>query len=117
MIGKIIPDLDGKLNGIAVRVPVKCGSLLDLTCTLECEVDVQQVNAALHQYAEGAMKGILVADDGPLVSSDIIGTQASAIVSTQDTQVMGGHLVKVLAWYDNEWAFSHRCVDMMTRMR
>lgn len=117
MIGKIIPDLDGKLNGIAVRVPVKCGSLLDLTCTLEREVDVQQVNAALHQYAEGAMKGILVADDGPLVSSDIIGTQASAIVSTQDTQVMGGHLVKVLAWYDNEWAFSHRCVDMMTRMR
>lgn len=116
MIGKIIPELDGKLHGIAVRVPVKCGSLLDLTCTVERDTDAEQVNAALRKHAEGAMKSILSVDDGPLVSSDIIGTTESAIVSSEDTKVLGGNLVKVLAWYDNEWAFSRRCVDMMTKM-
>lgn len=116
MIGQIIPDLDGRLDGIAVRVPVKCGSLLDLTCTLAKEVSMDRINVAFRKQAEGAMKGILAVDDSPLVSSDIIGTEDSAIVSSEDTQVIGERLVKVLAWYDNEWAFSRRCVDMMKRM-
>lgn len=116
MIGKIIPELEGKLDGLAVRVPVKCGSLLDLSCTVEAETNAQAVNEALRRWAEGSMKGILEVDDASLVSSDIIATEASATVSTEDTQVIGGRFVKILAWYDNEWAFSRRCVDMMMRM-
>lgn len=116
MIGQIIPDLDGKLHGLAVRAPVKCGSLLDLTCTVEKETSVEQVNDALRKWAQGPMKGILAVEDAPIVSSDIIGTEESATVSAQDTHVIGGQLLKILAWYDNEWAFSRRCVDMMARM-
>ncbi len=116
MIGKILPDLDGRLHGLAVRAPVKAGSLLDLTCTVERETTAEQVNDALRAQAEGPMKGILAVEDAPIVSSDVIGTAESAIVSSQDTQVLGGHLLKILAWYDNEWAFSRRCVDMMARM-
>lgn len=116
MIGKIIPELQGKLNGLAVRAPLKCGSLLDLTCVLEKEASAEDINRAFREYADGPMQSILAVDDGPLVSSDIIGTEESAIVSSQDTQVLGGRLAKVLAWYDNEWAFSRRCVDMMMRM-
>ncbi len=116
MIGQIIPDLDGKLDGLAVRVPVKCGSLLDLTCTVAKETDAAGVNGALRKWSEGPMKGILAVEERPVVSSDIIGTEHSSIVSARDTQVLGGRLLKVLAWYDNEWAFSRRCVDMMKRM-
>lgn len=116
MIGRIIPELDGRLNGLAVRAPVKCGSLLDLTCTVEQETDAGRVNEAFRRRAEGPMKGILAVEDAPIVSSDVIGTEASAIVSAQDTQVIGGRLVKILAWYDNEWAFARRCVDMIARM-
>jgi glyceraldehyde 3-phosphate dehydrogenase len=115
-IGRIIPALDGKLQGLAVRAPVKCGSLLDLTCTTEKETSAEEVNQVLRKWASGPMRGILSVDDAALVSSDIIGTEESAIVSSQDTRVIGGHLLKVLAWYDNEWAFSRRCVDMMMRM-
>lgn len=116
MIGKIIPELEGKMNGLSVRAPVKCGSLLDLTCLVQKETSADQVNDALRQQAGGPMGSVLCVEDEPLVSSDIIGTEHSAIVSAQDTQVVGGRLVKVLAWYDNEWAFSRRCVDMMARM-
>ena len=82
-----------------------------------CEVEAEQVNQALRDRANGPMRGILAVDDRPIVSSDIIGTEESAIVSAQDTQVIGRHLLKVLAWYDNEWAFSCRCLDMIERMR
>jgi glyceraldehyde 3-phosphate dehydrogenase len=116
MIGEIIPELEGKLQGLAVRAPVKCGSLLDLTCTVERETTAEGVNDALRKWAEGPMKGILAVDDSASVSSDIIGTNESAIVSSRDTQVVGPRFIKVLAWYDNEWAFSRRCVDMITRM-
>ncbi len=116
MIGKIIPELDGKLHGLAVRAPVKCGSLLDLTCTVERETTAEQINDAFRKAARGPMKGILAVEDQPIVSSDVIGTEESAIVSSQDTQVIGGRFLKVLAWYDNEGAFSRRCVDMMMRM-
>lgn len=116
MIGQIIPDLAGRLNGIAVRTPVKCGSLLDLTCTLAADADVERINEAFREQANGSMKGVLAVDDSPLVSSDIIGREESAIVTSLDTQLIGDRFAKVLAWYDNEWAFSRRCVDMMQRM-
>ena len=116
MIGKIIPELEGKLHGLAVRVPVKCGSLLDLTCTVERDTSAERVNDLLRKWARGPMKGILAVEDRPIVSSDVIDTMESAIVSTEDTQVIGGRLIKVLAWYDNEAAFARRCVDMMARM-
>lgn len=116
MIGQIIPDLDGRLDGIAVRAPVKTGSLLDLTCILAADADGERINEAFRERANGSMKGILAVDDSPLVSSDIIGREESAIVTSQDTQLIGDRFVKMLAWYDNEWAFSRRCVDMMQRM-
>lgn len=116
MIGQIIPDLAGRLNGIAVRTPVKCGSLLDLTCTLASDADVERINDAFRVQANGPMEGVLAVDDAPLVSSDILGREESAVVTSQDTQLIGDRFVKVLAWYDNEWAFSRRCVDMMQRM-
>ncbi|WP_199490994.1 type I glyceraldehyde-3-phosphate dehydrogenase [Marinobacter vulgaris] len=116
MIGQIIPDLDGRLDGIAVRAPVKAGSLLDLTCLLAADADGERINDAFRERANGSMKGILAVDDSPLVSSDIIGREESAIVTSQDTQLIGDRFIKLLAWYDNEWAFSRRCVDMMQRM-
>lgn len=116
MIGKIIPELEGKLEGLAVRVPVKCGSLLDLTCTVERETSAVHVNDLLRKWSRGPMKGILAVEDRPIVSSDVIDTVESAIVSAEDTQVIGGRLIKVLAWYDNEGAFARRCVDMMLTM-
>ncbi|MFU8815502.1 MAG: type I glyceraldehyde-3-phosphate dehydrogenase [Pseudomonadales bacterium] len=115
-IALVMPELEGRLDGMAVRVPVICGSLLDLTCTVEKQVTAESVNDALRRWADGSMKGILQVEDAPIVSGDVIGTEFSAIVSPGDTKVRGEHLVKVLAWYDNEWAFSRRCVDMMERM-
>src|SRR5690606_12077316 len=115
-ISLVMPELENKLDGLAVRVPVSCGSLLDLTCSVERETSVDAVNEALRRWAGGSMQGILAVEEAPIVSKDIIGTEFSAIVSPGDTKVMGGRLVKVLAWYDDEWAFSRRCVDMMTRM-
>lgn len=116
MIGKIIPQVEGKLDGLAIRAPVKCGSILDLTCVVEKDTDPKAVNAAFRDQARGSMRGILAVEDEPLVSSDILGTEHSAIVSARDTHVIDERMVKVLAWYDNEWAFSRRCVDMMMRM-
>ena len=116
MIGKIIEDLDGKLDGMAVRAPIKCGSLLDLTCAVHQETTAGELNDTFRRWAAGPLESILVVEDAPIVSSDVIGTEASAIISSRDTQVIGGRFLKVLAWYDNEWAFARRCLDMMTRM-
>jgi glyceraldehyde-3-phosphate dehydrogenase type I len=116
-IGTIMPELDGKLDGLAVRVPVPTGSLLDLTCRVGKRVDAEMVNAAFRTWAEQRLEGVLLVQDAPIVSSDVVGDTHSAVVSPQDTLVMGdGDLVKVLAWYDNEWGFSRRCLDMMQRM-
>lgn len=115
-IGKILPDLDGKLDGMAMRVPVACGSIVDLTCVVEKETSIEQVNDAMRRQAEGPMKGVLQIAPAPLVSTDIIGNTHSAVFSSDDTFVKDGSLVKVLAWYDNEWAFSMRVVEMMGRM-
>lgn len=115
-IGLILPDLADRMHGCAVRAPLKCGSLLDLTCTLEKGTNVDEVNNAFRHWADGPLKGILAVDDRELVSSDIVGKPYSAIVTTKDTYMVGDKFLKVLAWYDNEWAFAQRCVDMMTRM-
>ena len=111
---KTIPSLAGKFDGIAIRVPVPCGSLTDLTCLLKKNVTVDQVNKAFIKFSKSPkMKGILDVSTQPLVSQDIVGTTASAIVDLLFTRVVGGNLVKVLAWYDNEWAYSGRLVEIV----
>lgn len=115
-IGLVIPDLKGKLDGMAVRVPVADGSLVDLTCILEKDTTVDEVNEKMRSAAEGPLKGILSIADDPVVSSDIIGDSHSSIFSPRDTRVMNGNMVKTLSWYDNEWGFSSRVVDMLRLM-
>jgi len=116
-IGKVIPELDGRLTGYSLRVPVPVVSIVDLSVTLKREVSVDEVNSALRQAAEsGPLSGILGYSDEPLVSSDYQGDPRSAIIDGLSTLVIGGRLVKVLAWYDNEWGFSNRLVDLALLM-
>lgn len=114
-VGKVIPELNGKLDGFALRVPVVDGSCVDLVAELKKEVTVDQVNGAIKSAAEGALKGILEYCDEPIVSSDIIGNPASSVFDSLCTMVMG-KTVKIVSWYDNEWAYSNRTVDMMEKM-
>jgi glyceraldehyde 3-phosphate dehydrogenase len=115
-IGEVIPELDGKLDGLALRVPVADGSIVDLTCVVSKPTTAKAVNELLEKRAAGSMKGVLRVTSEPLVSSDIIGDPHSSIVEATETRVQGGTLVKVLAWYDNEWGFSNRLADMLKRM-
>jgi len=109
-----LPDLKNKFDGMAVRVPVVCGSLADICVVLKKDVNEKQVNATFKKAAKSATyKGILEATEEPIVSSDVIGTTASAIVDLSFTKVVGGNMVKICAWYDNEWAYSHRLVEMV----
>ncbi len=114
-IGKVIPELEGKLDGFAVRVPVPVGSMVDLVVNVKKDVTVESVNAAMKKAAEGPMKGILVYCDEPIVSSDIINNPASSIFDSLLTMVKG-RVVKVISWYDNEWGYSNRTVDIMERL-
>jgi len=107
-----IPDLKGKFDGMAFRVPTIVGSACDLTAVLKKEVDAEKVNAALEKASENEMKGILQITDEALVSRDIVGNPYSSIVQKELTKVVGGNLVKIIAWYDNEWGYSCRLVDM-----
>ena len=112
-LGKVIPELDGRLTGYSLRVPVPVVSIVDLTVTLKREVTVAEVNAAFRKAAEsGPLQGILGYSDEPLVSSDYRGDPRSSIIDGLSTLVIGGRLVKILAWYDNEWGFSNRLVDL-----
>jgi len=118
-VGKVIPELEGKLNGFALRVPVPDGSVVDLVATLKKPVTVADVNAALKNAAEGKLRGILEYSEEPLVSTDIIGNPHSSIVDAQSTMTMpakGGNMVKVVAWYDNEWGYACRTVDLIARV-
>ncbi len=115
-VGKIIPELEGKLNGMATRVPTPTGSLIDLIVTLDKDVTVEQVNAAVKKAADGEMKGILEYCDDPIVSVDIIHNPHSSIFDAQSTMVIGGNMVKVLSWYDNEWGYSCRVVDLIGKL-
>ncbi len=101
---------------MALRLPVACGSILDLTCVVEKATSVHEVNDTLKRWSVGPMKAVLEIAEAPIVLRDIIGNPASSIVSPQDTFVMDGTLVKVLTWYDNEWGFSNRVVDMLRRL-
>jgi glyceraldehyde 3-phosphate dehydrogenase len=114
-VGKVIPALKGRLDGISLRVPVKDGSVVDLTAVLSKEVTVPQVNAALRAAAEGPLSKYVRYTEDPIVSSDIVGDPASCIVDGLCTQA-NGTLVKVLGWYDNEWGYSSRCIDVLEAM-
>lgn len=116
-LGKVIPELDGRLTGYSLRVPVPVVSIVDLTVTLERDVTVEEVNNAFREAAAaGPLKGILGYSDEPLVSSDYQGDPRSSIIDGLSTLVIGGNMVKILAWYDNEWGFSNRLVDLALMM-
>ena len=116
-IGKVIPELDGRMTGYSLRVPVPVVSIVDLTVTLARDVTVEEVNAAfLKASQEGPLQGILGYSDEPLVSSDYRGDPRSSIIDGLSTLVIGGNMVKILAWYDNEWGFSNRLVDLALLM-
>lgn len=116
-LGKVIPELDGRLTGYSLRVPVPVVSIVDLTVTLKRDVTAEEVNAAFREAAaSGPLKGILGYSDEPLVSSDYQGDPRSSIIDGLSTLVIGGNLVKILAWYDNEWGFSNRLVDLTRLM-
>mgnify|MGYP001482764584 CR=1 FL=1 len=112
----MLPDLKGKLTGISLRVPVAAGSVTDLVAVLKKDVKAEDVNAALRAAAEGPLKGILQYNEDPIVSSDIIGNPHSSIFDAPWTQAIGGNLVKVLSWYDNEYGYSNRTADLMLKI-
>jgi glyceraldehyde 3-phosphate dehydrogenase len=111
-VGLVIPSLKGKLTGIAMRVPVVTGSVVDLTVDLAKPATVEQINAAVKAAADGPMKGILAYTEDPIVSTDIIGDAHSSVFAAPWTQVMQGDMVKVVSWYDNEWGYSCRTADL-----
>jgi glyceraldehyde 3-phosphate dehydrogenase len=116
-VGLVLPELKGRLNGLAVRVPTPNASLVDLVFNSRADLSVDAINAALRAAAaEGPLKGILGVSDGALVSADIIGDPRSSIADLPLTQVMGARTAKVLSWYDNEWGFSNRMVDLVRRL-
>jgi glyceraldehyde 3-phosphate dehydrogenase len=112
----ILPELAGKLDGVALRVPVPTGSIVDLICELSKEVTAEEVNLAMKKAADGPMKGILQYMEDPIVSVDVIQNSHSSIFDAPSTVVMGKNLVKVFSWYDNEWGFSCRMVEMLELM-
>ena len=115
-IGLVLPHLAGKLDGMAVRVPTPNVSLVDIVLETKAEVTSEAVNAALKAAADGPMKGILGFETRPLVSTDYIGNPHSSVVDAENTKVMGSHMLKILSWYDNEWGFSNRMIDLAKRL-
>jgi len=115
-VGEVIPELKGKLNGFALRVPVADGSIIDLTALLKRSVTKEEVNAAMKKAAEGELKGILEYTEDPIVSSDVVGNPVSSLFDAQCTMVMQDRMVKVVSWYDNEMGYSKRCVDLIRLM-
>jgi glyceraldehyde 3-phosphate dehydrogenase len=115
-VGRVLPSLAGKLDGLAMRVPVPDGSVVDLVALLRGKATVEKVNAAMKREAEGPMKGILEYSTVPLVSGDVIGKPASSIFDSLATQMVGEDWVKVISWYDNEWGYSCRVADLIERI-
>lgn len=115
-VGKVLPKLEGKLDGMAMRVPVPDGSTVDLVVELETDVTVEDVNRAVKEAAEGPLANIIQYTEDPIVSTDIIGNPHSSIFDASGTQVLGGNMVKVMSWYDNEWGYSNRVVDLIERL-
>jgi glyceraldehyde 3-phosphate dehydrogenase len=115
-IGLVIPELDGKLNGIAMRVPIPVGSIVDLTCRLQKDPSEDEINAAMKKAAQGKMKGILQYTEDPIVSGDVKGNPHSSIFDALSTMKIGKGFVKVLSWYDNEYGYSTRVVDLAEKL-
>ncbi len=115
-VGLVIPELKGKMDGFAMRVPTPDGSVVDLTCELNTEVSKEDINNAFKKAAEGPMKGILEFCEEPLVSADIIGNTHSSVVDSMLTQVINGRFVKVVSWYDNEFGYASRVADMIEKV-
>ena len=111
-VGLVLPELQGKLNGFAMRVPTRNVSVVDLTAHVDKDVSVEDVNGALTAAAEGPLAGVLAVEERPLVSIDFTGNPASSIVDLALTQVMDEEMVKVVSWYDNEWGYAQRCIDL-----
>ena len=111
-VGKVLPELNGKLNGMAMRVPTPNVSVVDLVAELEQRVEVEDVNRTLKAAAEGRLKGILAYSDEPLVSKDYNGDPHSSVIDALSTMVLDDSMVKVVSWYDNEWGYSNRCVEL-----
>ncbi|GGB35899.1 glyceraldehyde-3-phosphate dehydrogenase 1 [Lentibacillus populi] len=112
VVGKVLPELNGKLNGMAIRVPTPDGSIIDLVAELDKNVTAEEVNKAFAEAANGDLQGILEYTEDPLVSSDIVGNPHSSIFDSLSTMIMEDNMVKVVSWYDNEMGYSTRCVDM-----
>jgi len=115
-IGLVLPELDGKLDGLAMRVPVPDGSLVDLTVEVERDTSIEEINQAMRSAADGSLKNILSYCDEAIVSSDIIGNSHSSIFDSLLTQVLDGRMVKVISWYDNEWGYSTRVEELIGRL-
>jgi glyceraldehyde 3-phosphate dehydrogenase len=115
-VGKVIPDLKGKMDGVSIRVPVVDGSLVDLVAELKKNVTVEEVNAAVKKAAEGPLKNIVEYCEDPIVSVDVIGNPHSSIFDSLSTVVMDGNFVKVFSWYDNEWGYSCRTLDLVKKL-
>jgi glyceraldehyde 3-phosphate dehydrogenase (phosphorylating) len=115
-IGLVLPELEGKLNGVSVRAPVPIGSVVDLVCDVSRETSVDEVNAAVKEAAAGPLEGILSYTEDPIVSSDIVQDPHSAIFDAEQTMVIEGTMVKAVAWYDNEWGYSNRCVELAAKV-
>ena len=115
-VGLVIPELDGKLNGMAMRIPTPTGSIVDFTVRLAKKASVEDIHAAMKAASEGRMKGILGYTDEPIVSADIKGTSYSSVYDSLLTMTIGNGFVKVLSWYDNEWGYSTRVVDLMQKL-
>ncbi|MDP7109310.1 MAG: type I glyceraldehyde-3-phosphate dehydrogenase, partial [Nitrospinaceae bacterium] len=112
-VSLVLPELKGKLDGMAIRVPTPNVSIVDFVADVEKETSVDEVNTMFQEAARGSLKGILRYEEAPLVSIDFNGNDASSIIDSQSTKVIGGRLVKVLAWYDNEWGYSSRVRDLL----
>jgi glyceraldehyde 3-phosphate dehydrogenase len=115
-VGLVLPELNGKLNGIAVRAPVAIGSVVDLVCEVARETDAEEINGAFKDAAAGPLAGILSYTEDPIVSTDIVQDPHSSIFDAEQTMVIDGRLVKVVAWYDNEWGYSNRCVELAAKV-
>lgn len=115
-VGKVLPELNGKLDGLAMRVPVPVGSVVDLTAELENDADEGAINEAVKAAANSTLKGILEYCDDPIVSRDVVGNPHSSIFDSELTTVIDGNFAKVVSWYDNEWGYSSRCVDLFRKM-
>jgi glyceraldehyde 3-phosphate dehydrogenase len=113
-ISEVIPELKGKLDGLSIRVPTPNVSIIDFVATLSTKVTKEEVNGKFRTYAEGPMKGILACCDEPLVSKDFNGDPHSSTIDMENTYVVGGNMIKVLSWYDNEWGFSNRMLELLS---